>query len=208
MLESILPVGTLVLGWFLNSFTSIIDDWRNHRKAVHKAIADLLEIRHDLFAKKLAFALVKSFEGIPPNMLRLMWSNISKVIPQSPDLSGRYNEVVTLLSAADPLLGFQLRSKDIVSKCSGIFNMIEAEGNLTFPAFTEWEDKITNLAIPVLNEVITDLSTHATLPVRRKVRKFLKEEMELPPEATEFVATLRTQVNEIIRQAGQNPPAT
>src|SRR2546425_56052 len=114
--EQILPIITLLLGWSLNSFTALFQSRRENRRAVSKAIADLLEIRHELLAKPALIGELRKLVLISPADERRIWPLISQLLPRPHDLPERYNNTVTAVASFDPLLGFQLRSKDHASK--------------------------------------------------------------------------------------------
>jgi len=64
--EQILPIITFVLGWFLNSLTPYFQEKRDNRRALGKAIADLLEIRNDLYTRRMVMDELK--KELPPDL--------------------------------------------------------------------------------------------------------------------------------------------
>lgn len=192
--EHILPVITLLLGWCLNSFTPIFQERRDNRKAVGKAIADLLEIRHDLYARQMAMEEIKKIGSLTPADERVIWNMFSKALPQPPDLSKRYDEAVTLIAASDPLLGFQLRSKDYISKVGSILAQIEIQAGQSISMLSEMEAQIYRAAIPHINEVVLDLSRRHGLFTWFQTRRFLKKTVAAPKEAEDLMSSLKAEI--------------
>src|SRR5262249_27685380 len=105
-LEYIFPVLTLVLGWFLNSVTPVLTKRREHQAALNKAIADLLEIHHALKSMQVAFGELKKILKVSGADERLIRTMVLANFPLPQNLSARYDDIVTLIAASDPLLGF------------------------------------------------------------------------------------------------------
>jgi hypothetical protein len=198
ILPVVIPILTLVIGWFLNSFTSFFDTRRDNRKALSKAIADLLEIRHRLLAEKVVMEEIKKILPLTPMDERAIRNLILQVLPQTNDLSKRFDETVTLIASVDPLLGFQLRSKDFITKIGGFFVNLEAKAGTPLPPFTEFESHISRIAIPHLNEVILQLSWRHGFWVWFKVKKHLnKNTGEVPKEFENLMEALKVQIQKM-----------
>ena len=68
------------------------------------------------------------------------------------------NEAVSALSSYDPLLGFQLRSKDIVNSIFHTLSSLEAEYATPIPLFTNLEQKFAEVLLPELDKQIKSLA--------------------------------------------------
>lgn len=195
--EHIFPIITLLLGWFLNSFAPIFQERRDNRKALGKAIADLLEIRYDLYARQIAMGELKKIGSLTPNDERVVWGMLSKALPQPPDLSKRYDEAVTLIAGSEPLLGFQLRSKDYISKIGSILTQIETQAGQSISMISEMEAQMYRAAIPHINEVVADLSRRHGLFTGFQTRRFLKKEVTMPQEAEDLMSSLKVEIEKM-----------
>jgi hypothetical protein len=51
--ETVLPVITLLIGWFMKTFDDYVRNKAATRKVLGKVIADLLEIRHRLIVPRV-----------------------------------------------------------------------------------------------------------------------------------------------------------
>jgi hypothetical protein len=203
----IIPILTLLLGWFLNSFTPIFEARRENRKALSKAIADLLEIRHRLLAETVVMEQVKKILPVTPLDERAIRGLLLQILPETTDLSKRFDETVTLIASVDPLLGFQLRSKDFITKTGVFFTNLEAKAGSFLPSFTEYESRISRMAIPHLNEVILHLSWHHGFCTWFKLKKLLKRNMsEVPEELETMVGILKSDIQKQQTSAPQIAP--
>ncbi|MGA2280153.1 MAG: hypothetical protein ABSG80_07620 [Verrucomicrobiota bacterium] len=204
----VIPILTLVLGWSLNSFTPIFEARRENRKALSKAIADLLEIRHRLLAEKVVMEQIKKMLPLTPVDERAIRNLILQVLPQANDLSKRFDETVTLIASVDPLLGFQLRSKDFITKIGGFFVNLEAKAGTPLPPFTEFESHISRMAIPHLNEVILHLSWRHGLCTWLKVKNLLKKNTgEVPKELESMMESMKVELQKQQAASTQITPA-
>jgi len=192
--EQILPIMTLVLGWFLNSLTPYFQEKRDNRRALGKAIADLLEIRNDLYTRRMVMEGLKKIGQLCPSDERNILNRIAKIIPQTDDLSKRYDEAVTLISSSDPLLGFQLRSKDQASKVGSIFSKFEASTEESVKMLAEAEAQINRAAIPHVEEVIGDLSRRYGFFSGIRIRRYIKIEVVMPKEADDLFSSLKAEI--------------
>jgi hypothetical protein len=215
ILPIVIPILTLVLGWFLNSFTSIFEARRENRKALSKAIADLLEIRHRLLAEKVLMEEIKKMLPLTPVDERAIRNLILQFLPQTNDLSKRFDETVTLIASVDPLMGFQLRSKDFITKTGVLLANLEAKAGTLLPPFTEIESHISRMAIPHLNEVILYLSWHHGFFTWLRVKNLLKKNTgEAPKELENMMEAVKVQLQKLQAASPQTtlpsapPPAT
>jgi hypothetical protein len=104
-----------VLGWVLTQLTQWMLVRRDEKKAIARALSDLLEIRHSLLAVSKAVEFLSSHLSMPRELQTPMKVVLTQLLPAESDLPKRYAESVTLVAASNPLLGFRLRSQDAAS---------------------------------------------------------------------------------------------
>src|SRR5580658_8475241 len=95
--EVLTPIATLLIGWFLSTFTSMWQSRRENRKALSKAIADLLEIRFRLLVEEALMKELKNLVPLSPNDEREARTMLLQVLPSTGDVSKRYDDTVTLI---------------------------------------------------------------------------------------------------------------
>lgn len=110
-----LPLIGVAVGWILNQLGQWFVFRREERKAIGKALADLLDIRHRLLGMAKAVDALSHRFGIPVEAKPMIRTVFEQFFPPDADLGKRYNESVGLVSASNPVLGFRLRSQDMVS---------------------------------------------------------------------------------------------
>lgn len=190
--DHVLPVLTLVLGRCLNSWNPFFQERRDYRRALSRALTELLEIRHELLGKQTAMKVVHG--KLPPAEERMMRSLVTKIQPPQDDISKRYNEVVDLISSFDPLLGFQLRSKEIVMKAGPMLSQFENMAGEPIPLLSKMEDLLTNIAVPHLREVILDLAGRRGYGTKRRIKRQL-DNNEMPVEVAQILKLIESQAS-------------
>ncbi len=104
-----------LFGWILSSLSQHLLVRRQRREAIKRALSDLLEIRHQLIASDAVFAKLREMIPIPPEAEAQFAPWIEQfVLPNADALSKRFDESVSLIASIDPILGFRLRSKDLM----------------------------------------------------------------------------------------------
>jgi hypothetical protein len=79
------------------------------------ALSDLLEIRHQLNALDVTLDEMSKILPMTPELEVTLRGALQQFsLPDASKLSHRYDESVSLVSAVDPILGSELRSKDLV----------------------------------------------------------------------------------------------
>jgi hypothetical protein len=120
-LKDLLPMIGVVVGALLGWFFSQLGQWfvvrREERKAVARVLSDLLEIRHRLLAIPKTVEVLSERFSLPlgDEMAMKMKVVLSRIFPADEELAKRYQESVSLVAESNPILGFQLRSKDVAS---------------------------------------------------------------------------------------------
>src|SRR4051812_229188 len=110
-IESILPVVTLLIGWFLNEFGNFYRERKERSKVLGIAISDLLEIRSRLIAYKVLTNFLREKLGVPSNVPLPIGRIIDELIPSIEDYPERYEENLSLIAKSNPVLAYRLRSK-------------------------------------------------------------------------------------------------
>src|SRR5215471_20644831 len=105
--------GTLV-GFALNELSYVLRGRREDKRKVGQALAELLEIRNEIRMMPEVMQTIRSLlpAPIPANaefQIRLVFRTF---IPNPEGLRQRYNEAVTSVAGAFPLLAYDLRAKD------------------------------------------------------------------------------------------------
>jgi len=112
--EGLRSVILLLIGFVIGQFNSYFTTRKERKEAVSTALHDLLEVRHQYFALEVVMQELEKISAFPQHLqsqLRLVFDTF---LPNWEELHHRYEESVTVLAGLDPLLAFNLRSKDLV----------------------------------------------------------------------------------------------
>ena len=125
------PLVSLMIGWMLNEYSHHIRARKLHRGALGKAVAELLEIRHQMLGVSIAMSHYKdkltTNELVSPDVYNTMVG----LLPDPDMIMKRYNAAIDIIAESDPILAYQLRSNDIVFNLAKIFSSINIhEGNV------------------------------------------------------------------------------
>jgi hypothetical protein len=186
----------LVIGWFLSAINPYLSERRERRKAIARALADLLEIRHRLVVIDSAVNELSKIVSIPTEVemqIRLVFQNLSAKWHQ---VGQQYSESVTLVKSIDPLLGFKLQSKDeLQPMLSDMFAVVAETKDMK--AVTIWKSinvVILREAESDLDELIKKLALKRSLWARWRVNKILGQRRTLPKGGDAIIEILRTEI--------------
>jgi len=192
----------VVVGALLTLLTGQLGQWlasrRDEKKAIARALSDLLEIRHRLLAvPKITEHLVKHFP-IPPEGQTAIKIAFTRLFPADVDIGKRYGEAVTLVSASDPILGFRLRSQNVVSPLLDTVRQLAlADGPAAAGVLSSVETELMGHLKPHFDELITELAWLHSWLTWWKVRRRLKRPMELPEGILQSLTTQITQLTQV-----------
>jgi hypothetical protein len=112
--DSLRAVLLVVVGFVLGQFNNYVTTRRERKKAISAALADLLEVRHQYVGVDVTINELAKLGNMPEHLKSQLRSLLDTFLPSWDELHARYEESVTLLSGLDPLLAFELRSKDLL----------------------------------------------------------------------------------------------
>ena len=116
----------IVIGWLLQETSHSLADRRERRRAISLALTDLWDIEHHFHALNFVLEKLGSLVAIPQAKAQV-WVVFEQLILDPAELHKRYNQSVTTLASLDPVLGFRLRSKDLVRPLLTFMNSVAAQ---------------------------------------------------------------------------------
>lgn len=185
-----IPLVSLMIGWMLNEFSHHIRARKLHKGALGKAVAELLEIWHQMIAISKAMSYVKEMVTTKESITPDMYNKIIGILPDPEAIKKRYNSAIDIIAESDPILAYQLRSKDIVFNLVSIFinlninegnvkDYLESVSNTVYGKFmTEYEESIKLVAFK--HSIYTWLEVRRLLRAKRpnEVAEELKKEIK------------------------------
>ncbi|MGH9499497.1 MAG: hypothetical protein ACRD3L_10175 [Terriglobales bacterium] len=185
---------TASFGWLLGTLSQYLLARRARREAISCTLSDLLEIRHQLLAVDKALDEIRTVLPMPPEMethFRVLLDQ--HVLPDSKELSKRYDESVTRISAVDPILGYRLRSKNLIGPFLQRLNALMIQD----PRAAPFGRKMSRMLLPrvelALIDAIKSLSWKRGPITRWRTGKLLRAP-QFPKEASELVDLIRKEV--------------
>lgn len=203
-LKDALPVLGVAIGWCLNELSQLWRARREDRKAIGRALSDLLLIRHRLLGIPKVVEELSKRLSIPEPAQVLLGHILSSWIPVDA-LTKRYEEAVTLVSGIDPLLGFRLRSQDLVSTLTAQLRAVALNDLGSVSAWPKFDRWFLEQIVPELDRMVLDVARGFSWLAWIRTRRRLKRAFELPPGALEsLISTLQA----TSPQPAEQPKAT
>jgi len=196
-LKLILPiVGTLVgvvIGWLLKEISEILRLHREDRRAIGRVLVDLMEIRHRfLGVKKILDDITQQFK-IPPQEQLFVKNFLDNILFDLQNLNQRYENSVNTIAAKDPMIAFQLHSKDLLGSYISRVRSIASMDNDSAVIWSQVEAQFLELAKPEYEGLILKLSRLHSLRTWLYVRRYIKKPLEIPPEFKELMSRMVNQ---------------
>lgn len=187
----------VVVGFLVAQLNTFFAGRLERKKTVSRALSDLLEIRHQFFGSEQLAGQIEVLVGkVPEHQKSQMRVAFDSMLPKWDELHKRYDESVTTLAALDPLLAFQLRSKDLVRP---VMNMAHARMGQ--------DPKAAALVGPIFQKNVTDrlekVFVRAILKLALKVgplcwfktKRLMARQSEIPNEFKELLQKMKAAVD-------------
>ena len=197
--------GTLA-GFTLNELSYVLRVRREDKRKVGQALAALLEIRRQIEAVPALMEVLRLRIPAPlPASAEFQFRVIYRaLLPNAEALGRRYDEAVTAVAGAFPVLAFELRSKDLMTPLmTQLSSMVGQTDNTAVEMFVRMEDQIIQAIRPTLEELIKQTASLHSRKARNQVDSLLQHKFELPKSFDKFIS-------QILSQAGKqqvNPEA-
>lgn len=194
ILQVLAPLLGVLLGGMIAGAGSVYRLRRERRGHAGRALADLLEVRHHVSAVEACLKEAQARSALPTEASLLVRRLVQVVSPVDARVHERYGAAVSLLASTDPLLAFELRSKDELSVVlAQVQGTVESAG-IPADAAVEILDSLTETTLPVLDAALLKLARMHSRQSHVRVQAHLKSSVSVP----EGVAS-------IWRHAGQDP---
>jgi len=180
-----LPLIGVAVGAMLTWLTGLVGQWlaarRDEKKAIARALSELLEIRLRLLAIPKAAELLSQHFPIPPEGQTAIKIAFARLFPVDVDFAKRYGEAVSLVATWNPILGFRLRSQDQASSLLDTLRQLAvADSPAAAALFAKLETELIGHLGPHLERLIRELAwKHGWLTWWRS-RHILQRPMEIP----------------------------
>jgi hypothetical protein len=178
-----LPLAGVAVGWGLNQCGQWFVFRRDERKAIGRALADLLEVRHRLLAIPKVVEAMSAKLGMPADAQTPLKVVFGALFPSDEGLAKRYEESVSLVAATNPVLGFRLRSQDVVGPFLHQLRALALrDGPQSVALLGTMENHMLSHLAPHLERLIRELAKRHGWRTWWETNRRLKQPFDAPEE--------------------------
>jgi len=178
----------IVIGWVLQETSHSLADRRERRRAISLALTDLWDIEHHFHALNFVLEKLGSLVAIPPQAKAQVWVVFEQLIlPDPAELHKRYNQSVTTLASLDPVLGFRLRSKDLVRPLLTFLNSVAAQSPESAVVWFGVQKPLLDQTNKALKDAVLELARGLGRGTHRRVLKRLEHSADVPKELDDWL---------------------
>jgi hypothetical protein len=202
----------VIIGFFLAQLKDFFVQRKERKEAVSVLLSDLLEVRYQFVGVELLIDEIATLGPLPEHIKSQLRVVLDSLFPNWQELHDRYDKSVTAVARIDPLLAFQLRSKDFIRPVMRTLHSLMGQDSqaaaLLAPAFkTNFVSKVEK----ALNESILKLARRQSLWCWFKTRRSLRESNKFPEDAREawesMKALIKSQIKTSPEPAAPSIPA-
>lgn len=182
LFQTSLPLIGVIIGSLLTGIGTYFRLRAERKRAIALALSDLLEIRHHICGIEVVLGAVNKRFTPPAEATSMLLGLIEKISPVDADVHKRYDSAVSLLAGIDPLLAFNLRSKNTLpNMLISLRNVAESAG-LSINDINQFESTLRLNLAPHLDEAVIELARKYSFRTKLKVKRLIANSGALPPE--------------------------
>jgi hypothetical protein len=186
----LIPVLGVVVGWALNEFSHVFKIRQQNKQPISRALVELLELHYRTFSNRQIQKLLKENLALSDEVQSIVTDYLEKLLPSLGDLSKRYNEAVDAVASVDPMLAFQLRSKDAMPSIFQTIRSAIQTDQLVIQQWRQFEPQLENLVSPILEEFLLALAKRCGWSTYFSVRRYVRKTNSPPKEMQQFIDKL------------------
>lgn len=186
----------VIAGAFLTGIGNLWNARVERKKLIAIALADLLEVRHHYVSIDTVINYFRNHGKVPIELLPQLRTVLAQVIPLHENVHERYESAISLLAGIEPLLAFEMRSKNIAPKFQELVRGLTTDAG-GVPAEVEMIDAaLSSAIIPILDEATIRLAANHSLKTKRKVKRIVSGPKIVPPEMESLINKVLSQVEQ------------
>lgn len=189
-LQVIAPLIGVVLGSVISGIGAHLRARAERKRLIARALSDLLEIRHHVIGIETVLREVKCRIHVSEEEAQFFREHMNLVVPLDAEIHKRYEEAISLLAGADPVLAFTMRSKNRVPQFLDSLKSVSMSLGATPSQFSSFESVIRSAISPALDEAVLELAAQHSFSTKRKVNALIATTGQVPPELTNFLNTV------------------
>lgn len=178
-LQVIAPLIGVVLGAAVSGIGALFRARAERKRLIARALADLLEIRHHVVAIEVVLREVRTRAPVSDEEALLFRTQMKSIVPLDTEIHKRYNEAVSLLAGVEPVLAFDMRSKNRVSELLELVTKTSTSLGATPSQTSEIESLVRGAMTPALDKAVLKLASLHSFKTRRHVRKIVAKTADM-----------------------------
>jgi hypothetical protein len=178
----LLAVGSVALGWLLSELSQVLRARGERKRALGRALTELLELRHYLRAIDVVFSEIRKRWPIPASELHKGLQYFDRVLPPDPGLPSRLDRAISDIAAIHPLLAFSLRSKERIPFFLARLRAVRLPQLADNATLVEIDQLVRTSVTGALEASIRSLAWRRGILSWLSIRRHLRRRDELPSE--------------------------
>lgn len=190
-LELLIPLLGVLLG---AAITGVATVWKTHqarKKIIARALAELLEVRHHVNGFSVIVLELRKHVTLPADFIPVLRKIVDDLMPIDGESHRRYDDAVSVLAELDPVLAFQLRSKNRVPELLALVTTLAPKSGLSTSDVEQLDSSLQQLALPQLDKSVLQLAGAHSWRTKRSVLTLLTNSTEVPPELADWVEQVK-----------------
>ncbi|MFO6421402.1 hypothetical protein ACLBKS_14480 [Hylemonella sp. W303a] len=187
LIELLIPLLGVLLGAAITGAGSVWKDRQARKRSIARALSELLEVRHQMNAIDLVIRELRRHVSLPAEFSIVLGNMLKEIFPIDPDIHKRYNDSISSLAEVDPVLAFQLRSKDRILDLQSLPMKLTTQSQLPASEAAQLENALHQLVLPHLDWAVLELASAHSLRTKHRVKIFFDENKHPPPEIVRWI---------------------
>lgn len=192
ILQLVIPLIGVLLGGIISGFGHWFKVRSDRKKTIGSALANLLEVRHRIVGIGAVLAEIKKRAPLSPQELQLIEAQFHNLFPMDEEVHSRYKKAIDTLEGIDPVLAFQMRSKNEIQKYLGLLDKLSLENGIDHTAFAQMRGFLKEAIIPSLDSSVIKLAGAHSCITKNKVKKLIAKEDEKRNEIGKLFDNMQT----------------
>jgi hypothetical protein len=186
-MEALVVLGQLtgvLIGGGLTWWGFWLRERKERKSALGVALADLLEVRHELVTMEFLIRKIQNAAGgdVSEEAMPALRSFLESFIARSTEIDAQYDRAISFLARVDPLMAFELRSKNRFPHYLKSSRQMLVEQGMDLRDLNHIETEVRKIAVPLHDKAVEALARTYSRKVGRDVREYLQAQPVLPQE--------------------------
>ncbi|MGU3627967.1 hypothetical protein [Comamonas sp. C24C] len=176
--QLVIPLIGVLLGGIISGFGHWFKARIDRKRTLASALANLLEVRYHIVGVGAVLAEIKKRAPLTQQELQLIEAQFHNLFPMDEEVHSRYKKAIDILEGLDPVLAFQMRSKNEIQKYLGLLDKLCLENGIDHTAFAQMRSFVKEAIIPGLDRSVIKLADAHSRGTKNAVKKLIAQEDE------------------------------